>query len=339
MIKRIGLTLCMGMALSACQPSTTATGPTTQTPAGMATIQGRATYLERMALPPGSVLQVQLLDDQSSDTPNAVLAEQRFEKLSGPPFDFSLLYDPAHLRDDAQYGLQATLLTADGTPLFVTDARVAVTPGSTTPVEFRMIRAGATPAASAGTVIQTFWQCGDIRINATFDNDKNTITLGLPDGPLILPGTIAASGARYADEQGNEFWSKGPSATLTLNGTPAQECTETSEGSPWDAARARGAEFRSIGHEPGWMVEVGQGDTPAMEVLMDLGATKLTVPQATAQSGGKGFSGKTADGKEIVLSIQRKQCQDIMTGQTFPATAQLKLDDRQLDGCGRFLQE
>ena len=38
------------------------------------------------------------------------------------------------------------------------------------------------------------------------------------------------TGARYADANGNEFWDKGNTATLTLSGTPLRACTRVENG-------------------------------------------------------------------------------------------------------------
>ena len=52
-----------------------------------------------------------------------------------------------------------------------------------------------------------------------------------PAGPLTLPQVESASGARYADSQGNEFWSKGEQATFTLAGQEKRNCVPASPGS------------------------------------------------------------------------------------------------------------
>jgi membrane-bound inhibitor of C-type lysozyme len=72
--------------------------------------------------------------------------------------------------------------------------------------------------------IETHWQCGERRVAARSDPAARTLTLIHERGQLALPQAGSASGARYADANGNEFWSQGHGATLTLSGTPAREC-------------------------------------------------------------------------------------------------------------------
>jgi membrane-bound inhibitor of C-type lysozyme len=90
--------------------------------------------------------------------------------------------------------------------------------------------AAATVAPNPGTPIETHWQCGDQRVAARYDPAAQALTLIHERGQLILPQSVSASGARYADDNGNEFWSKGSGATLTLSGTPARECSQVQNG-------------------------------------------------------------------------------------------------------------
>lgn len=149
------LPLLGALALAACQPMTNVrTEPAGTTPAtGQAVIHGSATYLERIALPPGSSLQVQLIDTRLADTQAAVIAEQTFSDLKGPPFAFALPYDASRIRAGGDgYVLHAGLYDANHALMFVTDASVPVQLGSGEAVSFRMVRAtdAATVGAAAG---------------------------------------------------------------------------------------------------------------------------------------------------------------------------------------------
>ena len=198
----------------------------------------------------------------------------------------------------------------------------------------------AAPAPVEAAVTSINFQCGDERISAAFDNAAGNVTLSIGGQPLTLPQAVAASGARYADDQGNEFWNKGSNATLTRSGQPAVECAQTELASPWDQAKARGAGFRAVGNEPGWAVEVGMGENPVLTATLDNGERNIEVAQAQALTGdNSGFSGKTADGTAVELLVKREACTDAMSGEAFAASAQLKVGDQTYSGCGRFLSE
>ena len=153
---RFPLTLCL--LLCACQPGPRP-GSDSAPQQGVdampqSVIHGRATYRERIKMPPGADLVVQLVDNQLADTQQAVIASVQLDDVAGPPYDFTLPYDAARLRANGMYGLHASLRGPDGELWFVTDTRVPVTPGSDALVEFRMVRVpgpGEVPAPAAGS--------------------------------------------------------------------------------------------------------------------------------------------------------------------------------------------
>ena len=71
------------------------------------------------------------------------------------------------------------------------------------------------------------YQCGDLTVSAVFRNEERAVlTLGNQSLNLLL--VLAASGAKYADGAGNEFWTKGlDEAMLTLAGKPPVTCIAT----------------------------------------------------------------------------------------------------------------
>ncbi len=338
-------TLCLGAVLASCQPRRDA-APVTATDAATAAaaqaaqpvIRGRAFYLERIALPPDAKLRVQLIDNRLADTPAGVIADQTFEAVLGPPYEFALPYDPAKVQAGRDYGLHASLRDGEGTLWFNTPTRVPVTPGSAEVVKFRLVR--ATGDRPAPAVKPMTWQCGDLRITTRVEGDGVVVSGGF--GERKLSQAPAASGARYEDGRGNEFWNKGREATFTLDGKRQPDCRVTSLPSPWEEAKARGVGFRAVGNEPGWFVEVDMGEAPALRADLDYGQRKVAVARAQSfrdeASGESGFRGK-ADGSEVELRIQRETCVDDMSGDSHPARARLRVGDRTYSGCGRFLFE
>lgn len=113
----------------------------------------------------------------------------------------------------------------------------------------------------------------------------------------------------------------------------------TSSVSPWDDAKTRGIGFRGIGNEPGWLVEVGAGETPVLHAELDYGERKVDVARMQSLSGLLGYVGKTADGVEVKLHLQREDCSDGMSDSIYPVSARLTIGDKTYAGCGRFLQE
>lgn len=105
--------------------------------------------------------------------------------------------------------------------------------------------------------------------------------------------------------------------------------------SPWDDAKSRGIGFRGIGTEPGWLVEIGRGQSPGLHAELDYGERKIDVARTEAFAGG--FRGTSADGTNVSLKIVKETCSDGMSDTTYPASMALTVGDQTYHGCGRFL--
>ncbi|SDL99596.1 Membrane-bound lysozyme-inhibitor of c-type lysozyme [Geoalkalibacter ferrihydriticus] len=193
------------------------------------------------------------------------------------------------------------------------------------------------PAQPAGQA----YQCGDLRIAALADGDM--MILVLPRGDLRLAPVVAASGARYADEVGNEFWDKGQKeALLSLEGGASLECKGTEAPSPWAEARRRGVRFRGVGQEPGWVVELDRGEAAGMRLLLDYGRHELRFPTTRQirdeMSDTQYFIGETNQTR-AELRVRREPCRDTMSGELFQTSAELRINAETLRGCGRYFSD
>ncbi len=87
----------------------------------MSTISGQVIYLERIALPPGAEVTVELQDVSRADAPAVVISSTRFAAEGAPPYPFELTYDPADIDGRMSYALRATIKRGDEL-LFTTDS-------------------------------------------------------------------------------------------------------------------------------------------------------------------------------------------------------------------------
>lgn len=186
-------------------------------------------------------------------------------------------------------------------------------------------------AAGDGGGSETLYRCGDLDVRATF-NGEDAATVVIGGRSFAMSSERAASGAKYADGQGNSFWTRGgDDALLSLKGEADRECgaVEATEGD----GSAGNAAFRATGNEPGWLAVV-DGDEPGLQVEVDYGERRFAAAKPT--EGADGWVGKAADGTDIKLSFQRTTCQDDMSGEAFEAKAMLTVGTRQYHGCGNF---
>jgi putative lipoprotein len=131
----------------------------TATAAGAQTIQGTATYRERMALPPTAVFEATLEDVSRADAPAAVVASTRVTSPGNPPIAFSITYDPRQIVSEHRYVVRGRI-AVDGELLFTTDTAIPViTQGSPTDVSMLLRRAPAGGTTSAAKPLTgTYWK-------------------------------------------------------------------------------------------------------------------------------------------------------------------------------------
>lgn len=102
-------------------------------------------------------------------------------------------------------------------------------------------------------------------------------------------------------------------------------------------ARARGIDFRAVGQEPGWVVELKEGDH--ITAVLDYGGNSLLLPTpkaGTAADGTVTYDAST-DTDHLVLTIKSKICVDAMSGESHPSTVTLMVNDKAYHGCGDWL--
>jgi uncharacterized membrane protein len=107
----------------------------------------------------------------------------------------------------------------------------------------------------------------------------------------------------------------------------------------WLEARDRGVEFRAVGQEPGWVVEIGR---ERLIVLANYAADTIVadVPRPVIDS----LTWTTTyrvrtDTDDVRVDIRDEPCADTMSGERFPATVSLVLNGTTYHGCGRTLDE
>jgi putative lipoprotein len=110
----------IALGLVAGAPALPRRAPTAGAAQGPTAVTGEAFYRERIALPPDTVFRVQLQDVSLADAPATTLSEVTTDAAgAGPPFPFSLPYDPAQIDERFTYAVRADV-SAAGRLLFTT---------------------------------------------------------------------------------------------------------------------------------------------------------------------------------------------------------------------------
>ncbi len=106
----------------------------------------------------------------------------------------------------------------------------------------------------------------------------------------------------------------------------------------WEAAKQRGVSFRAVGNEPGWLMEITDGDR--IRLLLDYAEREVVLPnpgpspdQATTST----VYRVVTDTLDVTVTIEARACADTMSDERFETTVTVRVGDRTYSGCGRAL--
>ena len=84
------------------------------------TIEGTATYRERIAIPPNSVFEAVLEDVTIADAKAKQIGQTSFRSPAGPPIRFSIAFDPTQIDPGRMYSVRARIMVS-GRLMFTSD--------------------------------------------------------------------------------------------------------------------------------------------------------------------------------------------------------------------------
>ncbi|MGD9982269.1 MAG: COG3650 family protein [Hyphomonadaceae bacterium] len=146
---------------------------------------------------------------------------------------------------------------------------------------------------------------------------------------LILVAVVAACTAQPAKQE------ETPAAETSATAAANTNDSNLAQMPSWESARAEGVDFRAVGQEPGWMVDIYTENR--IVALLDYGESLIEFPRPEPSSPVEGSTSyqTQADGHSLSIIIRRSPCQDAMSGEPYPATVDVVIDGRALNGCGR----
>ena len=171
----------------------------------------------------------------------------------------------------------------------------------------------------------------------------NGLTIFIPEPfvsrTLLLERVEAASGERY-EKEGVTAWLKGDDAIFTIDTVSVTACDPNPEESLWEAAKLDGVDFRAIGHEPGWVLEIRERSRLTVHyynngdnTVVDVTAADIATDQDRRASI---FYARSETG-DIRVTLSGKTCIDNSSGKAFGTSVLIELDKVRLQGCGKAL--
>lgn len=188
------------------------------------------------------------------------------------------------------------------------------------------------PELTAGKTL--VYECGDYEFVARTGADQ--IALYLPGDYRVLNQQKAASGTRYADDEVS-LWSKGNEARLELGSSRIVSCVLNRSRAPWEEARRRGVDFRAVGQEPGWYLELTHDGQMLFVVQYGSQRVLLETPDPSIV-GGREIYEAAGPGHQLKVEIELHHCVDVMSGEVYTSEVNVHLDNNVYRGCGLALE-
>ncbi len=125
------------------------------------------------------------------------------------------------------------------------------------------------------------------------------------------------------------------SAQESNNGDPAVSEEALAQNNVWHKAKLRGVSFRAVGQEPGWLLEIRNGE----EILLvtDYGQNKKAYPYVAPREDKAARQSLFQVDADTSVLIEGKPCSDTMSGEKFQSTVTVTAGGKTLKGCGRAL--
>ncbi len=195
-------------------------------------------------------------------------------------------------------------------------------------------RYGETVRLTAGAAISAGNRCGEPKYAAR----QVPATSYLATEFKLSPGSLKPLAGRNQVQLmevscGGAAWTALGAKLLEINAERAL--------TPWDGAffeLARDRDFRAIGQEPGWQLEIRKG--AEMRLTYDYGKSMAVTPAPKVlvdSSSGRRTYHAVSEANDLNVVIVPVPCNDSMSGKPFPSTVSVTLNGRTFRGCGEEL--
>jgi len=194
-----------------------------------------------------------------------------------------------------------------------------------------LIHAGTDPAGNFEA--KTFVFVCEDQSSHVLRTIENGAWLFSPEGTRKLPLVRSASGAKYSDGV-SVVWTRGEEALIGEVGGKLQTCHNNRRAAIWEHAKLNGADFRAIGNEPGWNLEIHE--MSRVVLVTDYGASRVEVALPESVTDNEARSTRW-DAGELTLELIGDPCSDSMSGEAFETKVVVSWQGKTLRGCGRAL--
>lgn len=126
-----------------------------------------------------------------------------------------------------------------------------------------------------------------------------------------------------------------PRQGASTEAPPAASAALPTQTPSWETARAAGVDFRAMGQEPGWLLDIYAQDRIVLEWDYAQQSAAFPLPEPVLPRWNGEIYETRNEAHALRIEIRRFPCQDAMSGENYPATVAIVIDGARLNGCGR----
>ena len=180
----------------------------------------------------------------------------------------------------------------------------------------------------------------DKSIVVTIDGDRGHLfSYQLSQALVREPAANTFSGSEvYYQPDSSSGLAPGQSAAITIKGVKHEKCSNNPRAAVWEAAKLRGVDYRALGQEPAWQLEISTDK--GFLLVTGYGANRVEFPYVEPEVNQAQRTTRYASqlrGNRIDITIKGEECTDSMSGETFSSRVEVGWQGKTLLGCGRAL--
>ena len=181
------------------------------------------------------------------------------------------------------------------------------------------------------------YECSDNYVFTT-SIENNTAWLFLPGQTIKLPHVFSTDDAKFRNKQ-ITLWVKKGEARLEIDSSTHDNCINNRAKAVWAHAKLNGVDFRAVGNEPSWILEIIKGESIVFADFYEkVNKYKFNRPEPEINKAERKTVFKTRNKHHsLIVSITGIPCQDTMSGEKFEFGVTVELDEKTFSGCGKAL--
>ena len=168
--------------------------------------------------------------------------------------------------------------------------------------------------------------------------EGTTAWLFLPEQTIKLPHVFSVSGSKFSAKQ-TTLWVEKGEARLKIDSTTHEACINNPAKAVWAHARLNGVDFRAVGNEPSWILEIVKGESIIFaDFYGKVNKYMFIRYEPTINQTERKTVFKTSNKHHsLLITIIGIPCQDKMSSEQFEFSVTVELDEKYFTGCGRAL--